>query len=45
MVESLGYRVEWVTWDVPEQDHRLMSIYLEPDDGNLQRFTCLLRPA
>lgn len=45
MVESLGYRVEWVKWDVPEQDHRLMSIYLEPDDGNLQRFTCLLRPA
>lgn len=47
MAESVGYTVEWVRWDVPEEDRKAMAIYFgeNPRQPDRQRFTCLLRPA
>lgn len=45
MVETLGYRVEWNEWDVPEEERGSVMDYFDKPRNNLRRFTCFLRPA
>lgn len=46
MVDTLGYRVEWNDWQVPEEERTaVMSYFNHPRNKHLRRFTCFLRPA
>lgn len=45
LVESLGHTVEWVEWQVPPAERESVKDYFKQPKNNLQRFTCLVRPA